>query len=130
MKLEIVSPILGFESLKEVEFSDIDDFFSQITNGPISFTLIKPDRLRTYTFEIPLFYRDLLQAKSDTDLRVYAIMTIYKPIEKSTVNFAAPILINPKQRLLAQVMLDDTKYENYGIREPIEKYLERGGENG
>ncbi|OQX73090.1 MAG: hypothetical protein B6D59_06595 [Campylobacteraceae bacterium 4484_4] len=123
MKLKIVSPILGFESVKEVHFSPIDDFFSRIENEPISFTLIRPERLRQYAFEIPLFYKDLLQAQSDEDLEVYTIITVYKPIEKSTVNFAAPVLINPKKGLLAQVMLDDTKYPEYGIREPIENYL-------
>ena len=52
MNLNVVSPILGFDSLKEVGFSKIDDFFYSLENEGISFTLINPLKVREYDIEI------------------------------------------------------------------------------
>jgi len=120
MNFKIVSPILGFDSIDEVTYSKVDDFFSTLEKEGISFTLIDPSRLREYVFEIPLFYKNLLKIEEGDDLKVYTLVIVHSDIEKSTINFAAPLLLNHTKGLLAQVALDDA---NFGMAESISEYL-------
>ncbi|HIP02343.1 MAG TPA: flagellar biosynthesis protein FliW [Campylobacterales bacterium] len=123
MKVKIVAPIFGFENINEVQFENIDDFFSKVESGDVTFTLIDPSKLRAYSFNIPLFYKELLKLESDEDVSVYNIVIISSEIEKSKINFAAPIVINKKEKLLAQIALDETKYKEFGLAESISDYL-------
>jgi flagellar assembly factor FliW len=123
MNMKIVSPILGFESLKEMNFSKIDDFFYSLENGGISFTLIDPLKVREYDIEVADSYKSLLDLDDDDKIGVYNIIIIQNPIEKSFVNFAAPIIINESKNLLVQVALDSSKYPQYGVSESISDYL-------
>ncbi len=123
MKIKIVAPIFGFDDIGEVMFEEIDDFFSKIENGDVAFTLINPAKLREYSFEIPSFYKELLKLESIEDVVVYNIVIISSEIEKSKINFAAPIIINKKEKILVQIALDETKYKEFGIAESISEYL-------
>ncbi len=123
MKIKVVAPIFGFENIGEVELFEIDDFFTKIEHGDISFTLIDPSKLRTYSFEIPLYYKELLKIDLRADIKVYNLITVFSDIEKSTVNFAAPIIVNEKEGLLVQVALDEVKYKEFGLNESILEYL-------
>ncbi len=123
MKIKIVAPIFGFENIDEVVFEEIDDFFSKLESGDVAFTLIDPAKLREYSFDIPPFYKELLKLESANDATVYNIVIISSEIEKSKINFAAPIIINKKEKLLAQIALDETKYREFGLAESISDYL-------
>jgi len=123
MNLKIVSPILGFDGLKEVTKSEIDDFFSTLEHEGISFTLISPTKVRSYDIEIPASYESLLEVEEGDKLEVYNIVIVQDPIEKSFVNFAAPIIINTNKNLLVQVALDSAKYPQFGVSESISDYL-------
>jgi len=123
MKVKIVAPIFGFENIDEVQFENIDDFFSKIESGDVTFTLIDPAKLREYSFNIPIFYKELLKLESDDDVSVYNIVIISSEIEKSKINFLAPIIINKKENLLAQIALDETQYKEFGLAESISDYL-------
>ena len=123
MKVKIVAPIFGFENIDEAQFEEIDDFFSKIESGDVAFTLIDPTKLREYSFDIPPFYKELLKLKSEEDAAVYNIVIISSEMEKSKINFAAPIIINKKENLLAQIALDETKYKAFGLAESISDYL-------
>jgi flagellar assembly factor FliW len=118
--MKIVSPIFGFEDITEVKFEEIDEFFVKIEEGDFSFTLINPLKLREYDFKIPEYYKELLKIDSDEDIAVYNIVIVSSQIEKSTINFAAPIIINTKENLLAQITLDETKFS---LNESIANYL-------
>jgi flagellar assembly factor FliW len=120
MNFQIVSPIFGFDSLQEVTFLEIDAFFSKIVNAGVSFTLINPLKLRPYEIEIPLFYKNLLKVESGDDVRAYCTVIVDSDITQSTVNFAAPIILNHSKHRLVQVALDDAKY---AVAEPISSYL-------
>lgn len=123
MKIKIVAPIFGFEKIDEVQLEEIDDFFSKVESGDVAFTLIDPSKLRAYSFEIPPFYKELLKFESAEDIAVYNIVIISSEIEKSKINFAAPIVINTKEKLLVQIALDETKYKEFGLAESISDYL-------
>ncbi len=126
MHLEVVSPILGFEAVKTFSWEKIDDFFSKLEAvgaKEIAFTLIDPTTIRSYDFMIPLFYKNLLEIEKNEDVAVLNIVIIQNPIENATINFLAPLIVNTKKNLLAQVALDSTKYPDFGIAEPIKGYL-------
>ena len=127
MVFDIVSPILGFEDLKKVEFELIDDFFAKIKsldeNKPITFNLIQSPKIREYEFEIPSFYKDLLKIEKNSTLLVYSILIIQDPIKNSTINLLAPLICNVEAKILAQITLDNVKYPDFHILEPISKYI-------
>ncbi len=123
MKIKTAQPIFGFEDINEYEFEKIDDFFYSLKADKISFTLIDPLTIREYEFEIDDSLYDLLDSKNSLDIKVFNIVTIKNPIENSTINFLAPILINIKNKLLAQIILDDKRYPNFKLNEEIKKFL-------
>ena len=123
MKLKIVLPILGFEEIEEARLEKIDDYFYELDCNGITFTLIDPSNLREYDFSISKTQQDALKIKDEKDVRVFNIVTIHNPIENSTINFLAPVIVNEKENLLAQIALDENRYKEYGLKEPIKKYV-------
>lgn len=130
MILNVASPILGFEHIKSFELVKIDQFFVKLQSQDdnTSFTAIDPYTLRNYDFEVPTYYEELMQLKKDSDLRVYNIIVVAIPLENSTVNFIAPVVINLDNKTLSQVVLDATKYPDYGQAEPISKFISKQNE--
>jgi len=127
MAYEVKSPILGFEDTKEVELQEIDSLFTSMKdakNDKISFTLVNPFLLRAYDFEISDEIKELLSINDDSKISVYNILLIQKPLEKSLINFLAPLVVNHDSKQLAQIILDPKKYPNYGITETIDSYKE------
>lgn len=125
MVFEVKSPILGFEDVSKMRLEKIDDLFMKLSNDEDSspiFTLINPFALRQYDFEIPSALELLLDIKSEEDVLVGNIMVLQNPIEQSTINFLAPVIFNIKNKTMAQVVLDSTKYPQYGLTESIDSY--------
>ncbi|MDY0264650.1 MAG: flagellar assembly protein FliW, partial [Sulfurospirillum cavolei] len=62
MVFSLKMPLLGFESIQEVELEKIDEFFVKFISksDTTTFTLINPFMLRPYEFEIPEYFRTLL----------------------------------------------------------------------
>ena len=97
MSYEVKSEILGFETMMDVEINEIDDMFATMhdaKNKDVSFTMVNPYRLREYSFDVPTDVRVLLDIKEDSNISVYNITLIQDPLENSTINFLAPIVIN------------------------------------
>lgn len=130
MIFNVASAIPGFSHVKTVELKKIDDFFMQLKSGEdeTSFTLINPYLLREYPFEIPSFYKEILQIDKESAILILNIMIVAKPIEDSTINFIAPVIFNTDSKTMAQVLLDQEKYPDYGIMEGIKDYLKRNDE--
>ena len=127
MNYKIVSEILGFKDMKEVVLEPIDDFFSKMsdaTNDKISFILVNPHLLREYSFNLPQDIKNLLKIDDNTNITVYNILLIQKPLEKSTINFLAPIVINNDNKTIAQVVLEPKQYPDFGMAEKIESFKE------
>jgi flagellar assembly factor FliW len=123
MELKIVLPIFGFENIKNVKLKKIDDFFYELDCGEITFTLIDPTNLREYDFTISNSYKEALSIEKQDDVKIYNLVIISNPIENSTINFLAPILVNEKKEILGQIALDENRYKEYGLREPIKNFL-------
>ena len=127
MIFSVKSPILGFEHIKTMELIELDKFFVKLASkdDETSFTMINPFALRSYEFDIPSYYEELMDIKESSQLRIYNIIVVALPREKSTVNFVAPIVCNMDNMTLSQVVLDVTKYPQYGQAEMIENFIQK-----
>ena len=127
MIFSVKSPILGFEHIKTMELIELDKFFVKLASkdDETSFTMINPFALRSYEFDIPSYYEELMDIKESSQLRIYNIIVVALTLEKSTVNFVAPIVCNMDNMTLSQVVLDVTKYPQYGQAEMIENFIQK-----
>lgn len=126
MKFEMKMPILGFENIREVELTQVDDILAKITdveNEAISFTLINPYSLREYSFDLPRVVQTMLDLKEDSELLVYNIIAVQKPTDASIVNFLAPIIFNKANGTAVQVILEGEKYTNFGLAEEVGSFI-------
>lgn len=124
MLFELKSPMPGFESIHQMELQKVDDIFMRLkTPGAEepSFTLINPFILREYSFEMPTSLQEAMQINDDSNLLIFNIIVVQKPIENSLINFVAPLVFNVDTQTMAQIIVDD--HLDYGIAEPISKYL-------
>jgi len=128
MEYEVVSPIFGFEEVTKMELSKLDNIFFSLKNiedDKPTFALINPFVFRKYEFDIPDTIAHKLGIEDANDISVLNIMVVATPIEESRVNFAAPLIFNTKTKKLAQIILDEAKYADYGLSEKISDYLNK-----
>lgn len=120
-------PLAGFENIKTMKLTQVDDFFYQLKSNDddITFTLIDPFKLRDYEFEMPKYYSVLLDSNKKSKLLTLNIMIVTNPPEHSTINFIAPIVFNADNSTMIQVLLDTVKYPDFGITEGIDKFLSK-----
>ena len=125
MSYEIKSQILGFENMMNVEINEIDDLFATMqdtNNQDISFTMVNPYMLREYSFDVPRDVKILLDIKDDSSLSVFNITLIQNPLENSTINFIAPIIVNNDNKRIAQVVLNGQRHPDFGMAESIASF--------
>lgn len=125
MSYEVRGTILGFESTLNVQINPIDELFAtlqDIDNENISFTLINPYALREYSFDLPSDVKSLLEISADSNVSVYNIVIIQKPLENSTINFLAPIVVNNDNNKLAQAVLNAKRHPDFGMCESIKSF--------
>ena len=127
MIFSVKAPIPGFETIKEVELEKIDEFFVKFISksDPTTFTLINPFMLRPYEFEIPEYFRTLLDVNEKSNILILNIMIVATPIETSTINFIAPLVFNVDNQSLAQVVLDANQHPDFGLMESISLFLNK-----
>ncbi|MDF1880685.1 flagellar assembly protein FliW [Sulfurimonas sp. MAG313] len=127
MQFELKLPLLGFESIKEMKLTKIDDIFMQLVSiddvNRTSFTLINPFVLKAYEIEIPNSVEALLDIKSDTNILIFNIVVIHKPLEKSTINFVAPLIFNTDNFTMVQTILDGKAAKDHEMAECIGDFL-------
>lgn len=115
--------IPGFEEEKEflvVLTGDIDfpfTYLQSVKRNDLAFIVTDPFLfLEHYDFEISDEDSVILGLKSDAeidDITVYTIVTIPEDVNQTTINTAAPIIINLKSKIGKQVILkdyDEVKY--------------------
>lgn len=125
MSYEVKGHILGFEDTIHIDINDVDETFSTMmdsNNKNISFTIINPYTLREYSFDLPSDVKVLLDIHTESNIHVYNIVMIQKPLEQSTVNFLAPIIVNMDNKTLAQIVLNPKRHPNFGFNETIESF--------
>jgi len=128
MSYDVRGELLGFPDTLKVEINKMDELFAtmkDIENDNISFTIVNPYALREYSFDVPSDVKILLEINADSKVSVYNILIIQKPLEKSTINFLAPIIVNHDNNKLAQMILEPKKHPDFGIAESIESFKEQ-----
>ena len=66
----------------------------------------------------------LLGAEESGELGYYVLCVVKEPVSESTVNLRCPIVIQPKDRTAAQVILEGTSYH---MRHRLGDFSDRGG---
>lgn len=125
---KVKSSILGFENIHSVEMHEIDDLFStiqDINNKNISFTIVNPYLLREYSFDLPSDIKILLDINESSNIKVYNIIVIQKPLEESKINFLAPIIVNEDNKKIAQAVLNKVNHPEFGMAETIKSFKEK-----
>ncbi len=138
MEFVVKSPILGFEQITKMTLEKVaqdDEVFMQLKSthdDGISFTLVNPYVMRSdYEFDIPAPIMEALELKGakntsaeNNQVVTLNIVCIQEPIQNSTVNFLAPVLFNFENHTMGQVVLENQKYENFGLAEPIARFFD------
>ncbi len=129
MQFELKLPLLGFESVKNMTLTKIDDIFMQLENaedaGKPSFTLINPFVLKAYEITIPEATQALLNIKEDSNILIFNVVIIHTPLDQSTVNFVAPFIFNTDNQMMAQVILDGKSAQGHGMAERIADFMNK-----
>ncbi|MGG7619644.1 flagellar assembly protein FliW [Bacillus coreaensis] len=82
-----------------------------VSTAGLAFVLINPFHyFPDYDFSLDDNAIYQLKLSSPDDIIVYTILTIHDPFENTTANLQAPVIINSKNKLGKQVILNDTKY--------------------
>jgi len=127
MSYDVRGELLGFPDTHEVDIVKLDELFATLQDtqdSNVSFTIVNPYALREYSFDIPSDIKILLEIDEKSTISVYNILIIQKPIEKSTINFLAPIIVNHDNNKLAQVILEPKKHFDFGMAESIQSFKE------
>ncbi|MCX6052932.1 MAG: flagellar assembly protein FliW [Campylobacterales bacterium] len=125
MSYEVRGNILGFEDTVNVEIAAIDELFATMkdaNNENISFTLANPYALREYSFDVPTDIKVILEINEKSNVNVYNVVVIQKPLENSTINFLAPIIVNNDNKKVAQAVLDPKRHPEFGMAESIKSF--------
>ena len=126
MTFEVKSEILGFENIKELKLSNIDELFSTLSSTQdenISFTVVNPHKLREYNFDISDEVAKTLNITDEKELMVYNIVLIQNPLDTSKINFLAPLIFNKVNNTMAQTVLEVNNHQEYGLSESLKTYL-------
>lgn len=133
MQFELKLPLLGFESITKMKLTKIDDIFMQLENASDdnkpSFTLINPFALKPYEIEIPESVQNLLGITESSNILIFNIVVIHNPLEKSTVNFVAPLIFNTDNNTMAQTILDGKAASSHGMAECISDFMNKEATN-
>lgn len=126
-KYEVKGSIYGFDNTLNIEIHKVDELFATMQdsdNKDISFTIVNPYILREYSFDLPSDIKVLLEINEKSNVSVYNIVVIQNPLENSTINFIAPIIINNDNNKIAQAILKEKNHPDFGICESIKSFKE------
>ena len=115
--INFVSPIIGFEKIKQyviVKLSENDKFswLQSVDNDSVTFPITVPQAFDIdYTFEIDDNNQKLLNLNDANDLLTFNIVNIplNRP-EDATINLLAPIVVNIKENIGAQLILSGSNH--------------------
>ena len=122
--------ILGFEQLKKFFIVDPGDatlilWLQSITDETVAFPIIEP-QIFMPEYSIALLPSDMnaLELQDFKFAKVYTILTIPQDIKKISANLKAPVIINTKNNVSKQVVLQDSKLSvNFEMYKGLKKYM-------
>ena len=120
--------ILGFANLRSFVLLDDpeDDIFiwlQSCENKDLAFPVLEPELLMpSYTVELSLRDKQVLELSEDSDCRCLSIITIPADPTDMTANLKAPIVINAGKQIARQCICQNNKLS---INEPIFSKLQQ-----
>ena len=107
----------GFENEKEffIIFNEDEDnpfhFLQSLKNPELSFVILNPFEIfGDYDILLPDTAKSKLKIESEADVAIYTIVVMPEDITKTTTTLLGPIIINTKEKLAKQVILEEDKY--------------------
>ncbi|MBS5786977.1 MAG: flagellar assembly protein FliW [Clostridioides difficile] len=117
MNIKFSKPLLGFDNLVEFEIVDVEinPIFKEVNSledENIGFLAISPFDMDE-NYEIKLSDNDIkeLEIESPEDVLLLNIITLGDSLATSTVNLRAPIVLNIKNKLAFQIVIQNDKYD-------------------
>lgn len=115
--INFIDGIPGFDDQKRFIIIDNPDetvpfkWLQSIDEPELAFIIINPFIFKDdYEFDLPKHIIEKLKIKEENDVLVYSIVVIPEDITKMTANLAGPVIINARERLGKQIVLDDNRY--------------------
>ena len=114
--------LLGFNDLEKFVLLDDpnDEIFAWLQScdeASIAFPVLEPELFEdNYSLNMTKSDLQTLNAKDETSLRSFCIITIPEDPARMTANLKAPVVVNIQNRMARQCVLQNNKLE---IREPI-----------
>ncbi|MBP1890042.1 flagellar assembly factor FliW [Clostridium moniliforme] len=115
MKVVFEKGIPGFENINEFEIKDLENNnrfkIVESLDNEVSFATINPFEIYN-EYEIDLNDETIkeLQIENPKDVLILTIITLGKTLESSTINLKAPLVINIKNKLGRQFIIQGDKY--------------------
>ncbi|WP_339161586.1 flagellar assembly protein FliW [Siminovitchia sp. FSL W7-1587] len=114
--LHFTSGIPGFPDEKQFVVLPLEDtgfaVMQSVATSDTAFIVTEPFLFfPEYDFKLEEQVIDQLELRAAEDVRVYIILTVHDPFEKTTGNLQAPVIINTKNRQAKQVVLNDGVYK-------------------
>ena len=115
--INLRGPILGFEHLNRYTLIHQKEdsafwWFQSIDDGAVAFVVVNPCLIKE-DYEPELRDDDvaLLEIEDPSDVQLLVVVTIRSNPTQISANMRAPIVINLKQKLGKQIVLDDDSYD-------------------
>ncbi len=124
--IEIPGGLLGFPQLKKFCLVDPGDetlilWLQSVDQEEIAFPLLEPKIFKPdYTAKLSASELRELRLSSVSQSAVFSVLTIPEDISQMTANLKAPIVINLKEKVARQVVLQENEYQ---VKHPMFKEL-------
>lgn len=108
--------IPSFEDEKQFVVLPLDEdnpflILQSVTTPSLGFVIINPFEYFTdYTVDLSDTTLQKLKINNEEQVVLYTILTVQEPFEKTTANLSGPIVINAKEQLGKQIILNNEKY--------------------
>jgi flagellar assembly factor FliW len=116
--------IPGFKDLKKfilfpVEDNNVFSMLHSVENAEIGLVVVSPFYvMKDYEFKLEDKETKELKIKNEVDVAILCTVCVNNDVKKITANLKAPIVINIKEHLGEQLILDNEKYL---IKQPLLK---------
>lgn len=114
--INFVKGIPGFPNeenftILSLEEDGVFSILQSVVTPELAFVIVNPFHYFTdYDFQLEDQVVEALNIKSPEEVQVFTILTVQEPFEKTTANLQAPLIINNKNHMGKQVVLNNEKY--------------------
>ena len=86
-------------------------WLQSVNNPALSFVILNPfEVFHDYDVLLPETTKTKLKIEKEEDVAIYTIVVVPEDMSKMTTNLLGPIIINVKEKIGKQVILEDDKY--------------------